>query len=153
MINTITTKVVLILGRFTPERKAVLDTIREELRNRDYCPVMFDFDRPESRSFVETVSTLAHMARFVVADFSDAKIVLHEVPHIVQNLAIPVLPLMHQDAKAEPATLFDLRKGRTYVLPTHRYAGVGDLIASLGGLIGRAEEEAVALSGSDDRSS
>jgi hypothetical protein len=32
VIDTITTKVVLILGRFTPERKAVLDALREELR-------------------------------------------------------------------------------------------------------------------------
>ena len=32
VIDTVTSKVVLILGRFTPERKAVLDAIREELR-------------------------------------------------------------------------------------------------------------------------
>ena len=32
VIDTITSKAVLILGRFTPERKAVLDALREELR-------------------------------------------------------------------------------------------------------------------------
>jgi len=32
VIDTITSKVVLILGRFTDERKAVLDALREELR-------------------------------------------------------------------------------------------------------------------------
>ena len=32
VIDTITSKAVLILGRFTPERKAVLDAMREELR-------------------------------------------------------------------------------------------------------------------------
>ena len=37
VIDTITSKVVLILGRFTPERKAVLDALREELRERT-CP-------------------------------------------------------------------------------------------------------------------
>ena len=36
----------LILGRFTPERKAVLDALREELRKRDYLPILFDFDVP-----------------------------------------------------------------------------------------------------------
>jgi len=46
VIDTITSKVVLILGRFTDERKRVLDTIREELRKRDYIPVLFDFDKP-----------------------------------------------------------------------------------------------------------
>jgi hypothetical protein len=30
VIDTITSKVVLILGRFTPERKAVLDAIRDQ---------------------------------------------------------------------------------------------------------------------------
>jgi hypothetical protein len=64
VIDTITSKVVLILGRFTPERKAVLDDVREELRKRDYLPVLFDFDKSTSRNMTETVSTLAHMARF-----------------------------------------------------------------------------------------
>jgi hypothetical protein len=44
VIDTVARKVVLILGRFTPERKAVLDAIREELRKRDYLPVLFDID-------------------------------------------------------------------------------------------------------------
>jgi hypothetical protein len=34
VIDTITSKAVLILGRFTEERKKVLDALREELRNR-----------------------------------------------------------------------------------------------------------------------
>jgi len=43
VIDTITSKVVLILGRFIEERKRVLDAIREELRKHDYIPVLFDF--------------------------------------------------------------------------------------------------------------
>jgi hypothetical protein len=42
VIDTITSKAVLILGRFTPERKAVLDAIGDELRKRDHVPVLFD---------------------------------------------------------------------------------------------------------------
>lgn len=37
VIDTITSKVVLILGRFTPERKAVLDALRDEVRNATTC--------------------------------------------------------------------------------------------------------------------
>ena len=44
VIDTITSKVVLILGRFTDERKAVLDALRGELRKRNYQPILFDFD-------------------------------------------------------------------------------------------------------------
>ena len=43
VIDTVTSKAVLILGRFTAERKAVLDALREELRKRDYLPILFDF--------------------------------------------------------------------------------------------------------------
>ena len=73
MINTITSKVVLILGRFTPERKVVLDALRDEVRKRNYLPVVFDFEKSTSRATDETVTLLARMARFVIADLSDAK--------------------------------------------------------------------------------
>src|SRR5262249_7659436 len=68
VIDTITSKVVLILGRFTAERKAVLDALREELRKRDYLPILFDFEVPERRNITETVTLLARMARFIIAD-------------------------------------------------------------------------------------
>jgi hypothetical protein len=37
VIDTITSKVVLILGRFSKERKPVLDAMRDALRKRDLC--------------------------------------------------------------------------------------------------------------------
>jgi hypothetical protein len=43
-IDTVTSKVVLILGRFTKERKVVLDALRNELRHYNLTPVLFDFD-------------------------------------------------------------------------------------------------------------
>jgi hypothetical protein len=57
VIDTIASKVVLILGRFTPERKAVLDAIRDSLRQRGYLPILFDFDKPASRDVTESVVT------------------------------------------------------------------------------------------------
>jgi Pentapeptide repeats (8 copies) len=61
VINTITSKVVLILGRFAAERKAVLDALREELRKRDLLPILFDFAIPASRDVTETIKTLASL--------------------------------------------------------------------------------------------
>jgi hypothetical protein len=78
-VDAITLKVVLILGRFTPARKAVLDSIRSRLREKNYIPVLFDFDKPSSRDITETVSTLAHMARFVIADITDARSIPQEL--------------------------------------------------------------------------
>jgi uncharacterized protein YjbI with pentapeptide repeats len=76
IIDTITSKVVLILGRFTPDRKQLIDALRNDLRSLNYLPVVFDFDKPSSRDTVETISILAHMARFVIADLTDARSVL-----------------------------------------------------------------------------
>jgi hypothetical protein len=55
------------------ERKVVFDALRDELRERDYLPILFDFDKPASRNPDETITLLARMARFVIADISDAK--------------------------------------------------------------------------------
>jgi hypothetical protein len=41
VIDTITSKVVLILGRFTEDRKIILDSLREELRRKDYVLGLF----------------------------------------------------------------------------------------------------------------
>jgi hypothetical protein len=73
VINTITSKAVLILGRFTDERKAVLDALRDELRKRNYLPILFDFKVPERRNTTETVTLLARMARFIIADLTDPR--------------------------------------------------------------------------------
>src|SRR5207302_5085511 len=83
VIDTITSKVVLILGRFTPERKAILDALRDELRKQNYLPVLFDFEKPKDRDFTETVSTLAHLARFIIADLTEPNSIPHEVATII----------------------------------------------------------------------
>jgi uncharacterized protein YjbI with pentapeptide repeats len=92
-IDTITSKVVLILGRFTDERKAVLEALREKLRNRDLLPILFDFAVPASRDVTETIKVLAGLARFVIADITDAtevRVELHTiVPHFPTRPANP----------------------------------------------------------------
>src|SRR5262249_6120097 len=95
VIDTITSKAVLILGRFTDERKAVLDALREELRKRDRLPILFDFAVPATRDITETISLLARMARFVVADITDARSIPQELAVIVPDLpSVPVQPLL-----------------------------------------------------------
>jgi hypothetical protein len=94
VIDTITSKEVLILGRFSEERKPVLDAIRDELRKHDYLPILFDFDVPENRDITETVSLLARMARFIIADLTDPSSIPKELEAIVPSLAVPVQPLL-----------------------------------------------------------
>jgi hypothetical protein len=121
----------LILGRFTQERKPVLEALREELRQRKYLPILFDFDKPRSRNTDETITLLARMARFVVADISDAKSVLQELRAIVPDLpSVPVQPIIL--AMQEEPGMFDFYRNFRSFMNVHRYASQEQLIADLG---------------------
>ena len=130
VVNTITTKAVLILGRFTPQRKAILDVLRDGLRTSNYLPILFDFENPSSRSSTETVNTLAHLARFVIADLTDPSSIPQELQVIIPSLAVPVQPIMLQ-GKREYSMFSDFMKRFHWVLPIYYYRDQGDLLATL----------------------
>jgi uncharacterized protein YjbI with pentapeptide repeats len=139
VIDTITSKVVLILGRFTAERKAVLDALRDELRKREYLPILFDFDKPTSLTTDETITLLARMSRFVIADISDAKSVLQELRAIVPDLpSVPVQPIII--ATQEEHGMFDFYRNFRSFLNVHSYASQEHLIADLGEKVIRPAE-------------
>jgi hypothetical protein len=125
----------------------VLDALREELRRRDYLPVLFDFDKPASRSTEETVSTLANMARFVIADLTDAKSVLQELRAIVPtNPSVPVQPLIL--ATQEEPGMFDFFHRFPWVLKSYRYASPESLLVDLSeDVVAPAETKALDLQG------
>ena len=128
VIETVTSKAVLILGRFAPKRKAVLDAIREALRRQNYVPILFDFEGPESRDFTETISTLARMARFIIADLTEPSSLPKELEAIVPTLAVPVQPLL---TGATPYSMFQDYWKYRWVLPIYHYESLEGLIASL----------------------
>lgn len=130
VIDTITSKVVLILGRFTEERKAVLDALREELRQRDYLPVLFDFDKPASKDLTGTVQTLANMARFIIADVTDPSSVPHELAMVVPGTVVPVQPIL-LEGQREYAMFVDLKTRYHWVLEPYCYTSPERLIAYL----------------------
>ena len=145
VIDTLTSKVVLILGRFTVERKAVLDAIREALRHRNYLPVLFDCDETASQSTVESILWLAKMARFVIADITDAKSVLQELQAIVPSSpSVAIQPLLLA-SQVEPG-MFDFFKSFPWFLSTYKYESLEVLLASLEAeVIGPAETKAKQL--------
>jgi hypothetical protein len=130
VIDTITSKAVLILGRFTSERKAVLDAMREELRRRNYLPILFDFEKPANRDLTEAISTLAHMARFIIADITEAKSIPQELERIVPGLpSVPVQPLLH--ISGSEYGMFEHFKRYPWVLELYQYESLQEVIAVL----------------------
>ena len=120
----------LILGRFTPERKIILDAIREELRKHDYLPIVFDFDKPSSRDTQETVTTIARLAKFIIADITDPKSIPQELVSIVETLpSVPVQPIL--EVGFEPWGMYDHIKRYSSVLDLYAYGDLESLLKSL----------------------
>jgi uncharacterized protein YjbI with pentapeptide repeats len=143
IIDTVTSKVVLILGRFSEQRKAVLDAIRERLRP-NFTPVIFDFEKPSSKDVTGTVETLARLARFIIADLTDPSSIPHELATVVPFLrTTPVLPL--RLAGSGGYSMFDDFRAYPWVLKVYEYTDAGSLIAALGDVIAPAEEMATNL--------
>jgi uncharacterized protein YjbI with pentapeptide repeats len=130
VIDTITSKVVLIVGCFPLERKVVLDALREELRQQGYLPVAFDFAVPAPHDLTETVSTLARMARFVMVDLTDAQNLPQELASVIPNLpSVTVQPLI-EEGSAGHAWLEQWRQ-LSRVLDLYAYPDLDGLVASL----------------------
>jgi len=133
VLNTVTGKAVLILGRFTPpERKAVLDGLRNKLREFDLLPIVFDFDRPADKDYTETVQTLAGMSRFVIADVTNPKSTPLELEAVVKQFKIPYVPILDISVDPNPfAMIVDLQKNFHWVLQTVAYESKEELLENL----------------------
>ena len=131
VIDTVGKKGVLLLGRFTEARIAVLDRLRDELRKRGYLPIVFNFDKPETKDFTETVRLLAGLSKFVIADITNPKSAPLELQATVPEIMVPFRPIIEEGQ--EPfAMLRDLwSKHRDWVFEPIYYSSVDALIASL----------------------
>jgi uncharacterized protein YjbI with pentapeptide repeats len=131
VINTLTSKAVLILGRFTiPERKAILDALKNKLREYDLLPIVFDFDSPTDKDFTETIKTLAGLSYFVIADITNPKSSPLELQATVPDYQIPFVPII-QEGEQPFAMMVDLQKKYNWVLDTLSYNSIETLIQAL----------------------
>ena len=130
-IDTIGKKGVLLLGRFTEGRLAVLERLRDELRRRGFLPMVFNFDKPATKDFTETVRLLAGLSRFVVADITNPRSAPLELQATVPECMVPFVPILAKGE--EPFAMFkDLWvKYRAWVLDPIRYPSLERLVEVL----------------------
>lgn len=130
-IDTIGKKGVLLLGRFSDGRLAVLERLRTELRERDFVPIVFNFDKPETKTFTETVRLLAGFSRFVIADITNPRSAPLELQATVPECMIPFVTIVENGE--EPFSMFeDLWKQHgAWVLDPLRYGSVEELAQKL----------------------
>ena len=135
VIDTIGKKGVLLLGRFTKGRMVVLERLREELRKRDFLPIIFNFDKPETKNFTETVRLLAGMSRFVIVDITNPRSAPLELQATVPECMVPFVPILDRNDEQKPfATLRDLQiahRDRVFDVIRYPYPSVGRLIEVL----------------------
>lgn len=125
-IDTITNKMVLILGRFTPERKDVLEYLKMNLRKKDLVPILFDFDKPKHRDLTETVGLIGRMSKLIIADLTDAKSIPQELSELIpNNPSISVQPILLKNNHAY--SMFEHWKMYPWVKNTFEYENKTDL--------------------------
>ncbi len=85
IIDAMTTKIVLILGRFTDDRLKILRIIKNKIRENDMIPILFDFNGPTNKDINETIQLLANISKFVIADITNPRSIPQELITIVPN--------------------------------------------------------------------
>jgi len=121
-------RAVLLLGRFKdPSRRAVLDTLRDQLRTEHYIPMIFDFERPGERDLIETIKLLAGLSLFVIADVSDPRSTPQELEAIAPGFQVPIVTIV-QEPEREFSTFVGLMK-YSWVFTPLQYDTVSNLEA------------------------
>jgi len=145
VLDTVTSRGVLILGRFTPERKVVLDAVRQGLGELGYYPMLFDFSPLDSRDKRETIKILAGLSAFVLADVSDASSVPLELETLVTDFVIPFV-IVKQHTKSDFAMLDTLyHRAENRLSEPNSYKDAQHLVNNLADLAAWASDKAQEL--------
>jgi uncharacterized protein YjbI with pentapeptide repeats len=142
LLAATTKRVVLILGRFLPRRKRVLDRLAKALGERGKIAVIFDFPSPEDREVSDTVRFIAGMAEFIVVDLTKASSVPLELQATIPDLMIPVIPII-QTGHQVFSMFSDLQRRYFWIQPTVSYKDVNQLVKYVDdAIVARAENAA-----------
>jgi uncharacterized protein YjbI with pentapeptide repeats len=128
VLNSVTDRGVLLLGRFGDGGLELLQAVAAKLRELNYLPIIFDFERPDARNYTETVKTLAGLSRFIVAELSGPS-VPQELTATVPFFKIPLVPVI-ETGRTVYSMFADLLE-YPWVLPPVTFTGTDNLLALL----------------------
>jgi hypothetical protein len=109
----------------------VLERLRDKLRDLGFVPIVFNFDKPETKDFSETVRLLCNLSHFVIVDITNPQSAPLELQATVPDYMVPFVPILQQDE--QPFSMFvDLQNKYDWVLqPVVGYPSVDRLIEML----------------------
>lgn len=129
VLNSVTERGVLILGRFGGGGIEVLSAVAEGLREMKYLPIIFNFERPRDRNYTETIKTLAGLSRFVVVDLSGPS-VPQELYATVPHFKIPFVPILEK-GKQRYSMFADILEYEWVMKPIVEFESTESLIKNL----------------------
>lgn len=140
VLNAVTERGVLLLGRFGGGGLDVLQAIADRLRKENYLPIIFDFERPQDRDYTETVKILAGLARFVIVDLSGPS-VPQELYATVPHFKIPFVPIIEASRKLYSMAV-DILEYPWVISPPVTFATIEELLEQMPAkIIAPAEEK------------
>ena len=143
VVDSVKTQAVLVIGQFTAERQAMLEGIRETLRQYGYMPIVLDFDQYVEHDMNDTLVRLGSLSRFVIADLSDPNSIAYEMVAFAEFLtSVPLQGIFCSTHKsAEQHLIFEHLQRLPHVLPVYRYETTQGLMAALGDKVIQPAEE------------
>jgi len=131
IVTVSTSKIVLVLGHFaSPQRKLILEALKNKLREDDFLPVIFDVEKSTEQDFTGTIKTLAELSYFVIADVTNEKSSPLELQAMVPDYQTPWVPII-QEGESPFAMMVDLQKKYNWILNTVAYDSIDTLVNAL----------------------
>ncbi len=133
---------VLILGCFAGEKRTGLVAMRRELKNSGYQTVTIDFSNTTLRQDNKILLSLAGLARFIIAEITEARGVLQALVSILESSSPVPVQIVHEQG-ISPRRLSRSMRRYDWVFKPRSYGNWGELVTLLREeIIGASEAKA-----------
>ena len=135
VLNILNAKGILLLGQFRDGGLQRLYKLHDWLKERNYMPMIFDFERPVNMDYTETVITMAGLSKIIIADLSGGS-VPQELHATLTNFQKPIIAY----SKTGAYSMFkDLKRKNPYAFD-FEYADEADLLVKMDASLKEADK-------------